>query len=60
MIDFENADASPSVRTDVSGRRPRKTDGRTSNEILMLDWAPDEKARKLIMVDNPRELFSFR
>ena len=26
---------------------------------MMLDWVPDEKARKLIFVDNPAELFGF-
>jgi predicted TIM-barrel fold metal-dependent hydrolase len=26
---------------------------------LMLDWAPDAKARNLIMADNPRELFGY-
>jgi predicted TIM-barrel fold metal-dependent hydrolase len=26
---------------------------------MMLDWVPDEKARKLIFVDNPAEVFGF-
>jgi hypothetical protein len=25
----------------------------------VLDWAPDEKTRKLIFVDNPAEVFGF-
>jgi len=26
---------------------------------MMLDWVPDEKTRKLILVDNPAEIFRF-
>jgi predicted TIM-barrel fold metal-dependent hydrolase len=26
---------------------------------MVLDWVPDEKARQLIFVDNPAELFGF-
>jgi D-galactarolactone isomerase len=26
---------------------------------LLLDWAPDENARKKILVDNPAELYGF-
>jgi D-galactarolactone isomerase len=26
---------------------------------LLLDWAPDEAARKRILVDNPAELYGF-
>jgi hypothetical protein len=26
---------------------------------MMLDWVPEEKTRKLILVDNPAELFGF-
>jgi predicted TIM-barrel fold metal-dependent hydrolase len=26
---------------------------------MMLDWVPDEQTRKLILVDNPAEIFGF-
>jgi D-galactarolactone isomerase len=26
---------------------------------LLLDWAPDEKTRRKILVDNPAELYGF-
>jgi predicted TIM-barrel fold metal-dependent hydrolase len=26
---------------------------------LLADWAPDEKTRKKILVDNPADLYSF-
>jgi predicted TIM-barrel fold metal-dependent hydrolase len=41
---------------------PHLTDGsRDSGELvnLLLDWIPDEKVRRQVLVDNPAKLFSF-